>query len=263
MFADYHVHTSFSMDSNYVMEDVVKDAIKLGIQEICFTDHVDLGNIAHGPYVVDFPNYYKECERLRTKYKDKIVIKIGLEFGVQTHTVNDYNKLFASYPFDFIIMSNHQIDDLEFWFNEYQDGKTQLEINIGYYKYVLETIKKYKNYSVLGHLDVIKRYDPYGILDDKIVEKEIKALLSQVIEDGKGIEINTSSFRYQLPDLTPSRQILKWYKELGGDIITFGSDSHEPSYLGYKITEIKEELKAMGFNNFYTYTKMLPDKHSL
>lgn len=43
MFADYHVHTEFSDDSVYLMEQVVRDAIAGGMDEICFTDHVDYG----------------------------------------------------------------------------------------------------------------------------------------------------------------------------------------------------------------------------
>ncbi|MGB7366155.1 PHP domain-containing protein, partial [Carnobacterium jeotgali] len=43
VYADYHVHSDYSDDSWYLMEDVVKDAIQLGLKEICFTDHVDYG----------------------------------------------------------------------------------------------------------------------------------------------------------------------------------------------------------------------------
>lgn len=262
MIADYHVHTNHSNDSTYPMEETIKRGIKLGIDEICFTDHVDYLTDSL-KYVPDYEKYLEEYKNLKNKYKDKISLKFGIEFGVQMHTINDFKKDFNRYNFDFVILSNHQIDDLEFWTNDYQRGKSQLEYNRGYYQYILDVINSYKEYSVLGHLDMIKRYDDEGILDDKKNEDVIKEILKQVIKDGKGIEVNTSCFRYELPDLTPSTQILKWYYELGGKILTIGSDSHIEEHLGHKIMDVRERLKEIGFKEFCTFDKMKPIYHQL
>lgn len=83
------------------------------------------------------------------------------------------------------------------------------------------------------------------------------------LKNGKGIEVNTSSFRYALNDLTPSRDILRLYKELGGTIITIGSDAHKEEHLGAKISYVKEELKKLGFNSFCTFDKMKPIFHEI
>ena len=91
----------------------------------------------------------------------------------------------------------------------------------------------------------------------------VTAAGAQVIADGKEIEVNTSSHRYGLSDLTPSRDILKLYRELGGHILTLGSDSHKPEHLGAFLDETKEELKALGFKEFYTFEKMKPVCHML
>ena len=91
----------------------------------------------------------------------------------------------------------------------------------------------------------------------------LEIILKIVIEDGKGIEINTSSHRYGLKDSTPSRDILNLYKELGGKIITIGSDSHKPEHLGAYIDEAKELLKEIGFDSFCTFEKMKPSFHQL
>jgi len=87
--------------------------------------------------------------------------------------------------------------------------------------------------------------------------------LKKVIEDGKGIEVNTSSFAYGLDDLTPSRDILKLYYELGGKIITAGSDAHKAKDVGRHIKEIYNELKEIGFKEICTYEKMKPIFHKL
>ena len=101
-------------------------------------------------------------------------------------------------------------------------------------------IKEYDDYSILGHLDMIKRYDKQGDYPFKKTEPVIREILKHIIKAGKGIEVNTSSFRYKLNDLTPSRKILKLYNELGGEIITIGSDAHKAEDIGHKFDYIKK-----------------------
>ena len=105
MFCDYHVHTEYSDDSCYLMEDVIRDAIVLGIKEICFTDHVDYGikldwddpnliikenekTIAN----VNYPQYFQKIDSLTEKYYNQITIKKGMEFGIQMHTIDKFQN---------------------------------------------------------------------------------------------------------------------------------------------------------------------------
>ena len=117
---------------------------------------------------------------------------------MQTHTISEYEKLFASYPFDFIILSIHQVGDEEFWTNEYQSTRTQQEYNEGYYKELLSVVQNYHNYSVLGHMDLIVRYDEQGPYSFEKVKPIITEILKTVIADGKGIEVNTSNHATEL-----------------------------------------------------------------
>ncbi len=261
MLADYHMHTNYSNDSTYEIEELIHKAIKEGIDEICITEHSDYGTM--GDYVVNYEDYYRGYQTLKEKYKDQIVIKFGCEFGVQRETIELYNRDFSMYPFDFIILSNHQVGDKEFWTQEYQKGKTQEEYNRGYYEAIYDVITHFDSYSVLGHLDMIKRYDQQGTYPDSKVEDIITKILKHVIQHDKGIEVNTSSFRYELEDLTPSRDILRLYKKLGGKIITIGSDTHEESHVGCKIDFVLKELKNLGFEYYCTFDKMKPIYHKL
>lgn len=276
MLADYHVHTEFSDDSVYPMEQVVHDAIGMGMDEICFTDHVDYGikedwdcghPIAYRgaePFAnVDYPAYITKIKELQRIYASQLHIKTGLEFGIQTHTIPLYENLFRRYPFDFIILSIHQVEDKEFWTQDFQRGKSQKEYNERYYEEMLNIVKSYDNYSVLGHMDLIVRYDENGIYPFEKTESIVSEILKTVIENGKGIELNTSFRRYGLKDTTPSIDILKLYRRLGGKIITIGSDSHEPEHLGSYIGEGKHLLKSLGFKYFCTYEKMQPIFHAL
>lgn len=275
MKCDYHVHCSFSDDSSTPMERQAKQAADIGLNELCFTDHVDYGvKYDHGdprllahPYAsnVNYAEYFPEIERVRAKFADRLTIKAGLEFGVQTHTISDYTKLFAKYrdKLDFILLSVHQIDDLDLWGQEYQRGKTQAEYNRGYYEELLRVVQSYHDYSVLAHLDLIVRYDRAGVYPFGKVRDVIAEILRTVINDGKGIELNTSSWRYGLTDTQPSRAVWKLYRDLGGEILTLGSDAHNPGYVGAHLDEGREILRSLGFTKFCTFSKMHPSFHEL
>lgn len=237
MFTDYHVHSDFSEDCKCPMEDMVLRGIEMNMDEIAFTEHVDYGMEHAGVVCCDYPSYFAEFDRLKAKYSPQICLKRGIEFGVQTHTIAQCEAAQKIYPFDFVILSNHQVNGKEFWNQDFQKGKSQPEIHDAYYNEIYQVVQNYKNYSVLGHLDMIKRYDPYGDYPDENIMDWAEKILRQVIADGKGIEVNTSCFRYGLKDLTPSRAILKLYQQLGGTILTLGSDAHTPEQLGARFCE--------------------------
>lgn len=259
--ADYHVHTSFSDDSKCPMEQMVERAIELNLDELAFTEHVDYG--VKTDLNCDYQNYFRKLAEMQTRYAGQLTIKTGIEFGVQTHTAEQFRQDFVTYPFDFVILSNHQIGDKEFWNYDYQKGKSQQEYQENYYKAIYQVMQVYKDYSVLGHLDMIKRYDTYGDYPDEKILSYVEPILRLAIEDGKGIEVNTSSFKYGLKDLMPSRSILHLYRELGGSILTIGSDTHETTHLYDHIDFVREELKKIGFAQFCTFRHMEPVWHTL
>lgn len=124
-------------------------------------------------------------------------------------------------------------------------------------------MERFHGYSVLGHLDLIKRYDPAGIYPFERTRDIVAAILERAIADGKGIEVNTSSFRYGLPDLQPATEILELYRDLGGTIVTIGSDSHEPDHLGSYLRYVQRRLAGMGFEAFCTFEGKEPRFHKL
>lgn len=261
MLANYHMHTSFSPDSRYRMEDCVQYAIKCGFDEICFTEHMDYGTSTS--YCCDLPAYRKEFLRCQDKYKDNISLKFGVEFGAQAHHKKYFDNIFNSYPFDFALLSFHQVEDKELWNCDFQNGKTQDEYNCIYYDEMYRTVRVFDGYSVLAHMDLMRRYDPHGEYPFEKSKEQIEEILKYVISQGKGIEVNTSSYKYNLKDLMPSRDILKLYKDLGGEIITIGSDSHREAYVDSHIKDVREILKSMGYKYFTTFDRMKPTFHEL
>ena len=143
---------------------------------------------------------------------------------------------------------------------EYFKNKSQKEAYEVYYKTLYDIIKNYNNYSVVGHVDLIKRYGNYSnILKDSLFIDIIESILKEAIYKGKGIELNTSCFRYKLPDLTPSRKIISLYKDLGGEIITTGSDAHSPAFISCKFDYICSYLKDLGFKYISTFNNLKPN----
>lgn len=287
MYADYHLHCEYSDDSNEPMENQIQKAITLGLDEMCFTDHVDYGikrdwddpegiiirhAIEHGKEVdlvlanVNYPKYFEALNMYQKKYASSISIKKGLEFGIQSITVDAYEKLYASYQddLDFVLFSMHQVNNLEFWTQDFQKGKTQKEYNDEYYKEIYQTMQMFHHYSCLSHLDLLARYDENGIYPFENEKDIIAEILKYAIRDGKGIEINTSSWKYGLKDTQPSRAILKLYKDLGGKIITVGSDAHETKYLASHIKDAYAILKnEIGINEICTFDHMQPIFHKI
>ena len=192
MFNDYHMHSSFSNDSKSDMEDMIKKSIELGLKEICFTDHVDYDTDSDDDWEIDYNKYFDKINYLQNKYKNNISIKKGIEIGLQKQIINRCNNDINQYPFDFVICSQHAINRSDLYFGNFFLDKTQHEAYEHYYTELYDIINIYKNYSVLGHLDLVKRYGNYGkVLDDKLFDDIIEAILKQAIYDGKGIEVNT------------------------------------------------------------------------
>lgn len=288
MYADYHLHCEFSDDSREPMEAQIRRAIELGLDELCFTDHVDYGikrdwsekdiqwrgGDGMGTPIdqmdpmanVNYPEYFAKIDRMRETYKGKVAIRKGLEFGVQTITVERYQRLYDNYAdqLDFVLLSVHQVDNLEFWTQDFQRGKTQQEYNERYYQEIYAVQQAFKDYAVLAHLDHLVRYDKQGVYPFERVRDIVAEILRLAIEDGKGIEVNTSSWHYGLSDTQPSRAILRLYKDLGGRVITVGSDAHSTRYLADHVRDAYAILRdEIGFSEFCTFDHMEPVFHRL
>lgn len=125
-------------------------------------------------------------------------------------------------------------------------------------------MQQYKDYQVLAHLDLIARYDHAGVYPFEKLREPIAEILRLAIRDGKGIELNTSSWRYKLKDSQPSRAILRLYRDLGGKILTIGSDAHNPAQLGAHYDDAVSILRdEIGFTEIYTFDHQQPQGHKL
>ncbi|MGE4215162.1 MAG: histidinol-phosphatase HisJ family protein [Anaerotignaceae bacterium] len=260
-FADYHTHSNFSSDSSTPMEQNIQRAIELGLKEIAVTDHIDFDypDLDY-PFMFDYADYRKQIDYLREKYSNCIKILIGVEIGIQPHVYPLITNLVNTNYYDFIIGSTHCVDKFDLCTNEFFHGKTKHDAYLGYFNDVLGNIKNCPIFSVYGHIDFINRY---GDFEDKTMDYEEFAfitdeILTALIEKGKGIEINTSGFRYGLGHTHPQLSLVKRYKQLGGEIITVGSDAHVSSDITRDFETAYKMLKSAGFNYITTFQNKKP-----
>src|SRR5690606_18166190 len=156
---DYHMHSNFSADCETPMEKTVERAIELGLKEICFTDHIDY-DYPDKDWIFEFDlkDYDKKIKEVQERYRNQIRIKKGVEIGLQPHILQRYEDMMEQEQFDFVICSLHATEKKDLHFGEFFEGKTVDEAYEIYYTELLTCVRDFKEFSVLGHLDLVKRY---------------------------------------------------------------------------------------------------------
>ncbi len=273
--SDSHTHTCFSTDSDTPVEKMIEKAIDLGLTSLCITDHMDYDfpELGHGvEFIFDPADYMATLQRLAADYP-QIVLRRGIEIGLQPHLADRIRELTHAWPFDFVIGSTHVVDGYDPYYPEYWEGKTEQQGLLRYYEETLHNLQAGCDMDVYGHIDYIIRYTPTqqayrkqqiqneAYMDQclKISFELIDEVLKEILAQGKGIELNTAGLKYGLGHAHPHEKILKRYKELGGEIITIGSDGHEPAHLAYDFALVPELLKACGFRYYTEYRDRKPE----
>ncbi|NLT12522.1 MAG: histidinol-phosphatase HisJ family protein [Clostridiaceae bacterium] len=267
MFIDSHSHTKhFSGDARMNISDLISGALSASLKAVVITEHYD-DDYPHKidtPMTCDIESYYESFQQWLTQSPPSLELRFGIEMGYQSGLVNRYNNIVQNYPFDSVIMSSHLIYGIDpYLFRDCYDlGPKEL-----YSKYISDLVEIASgncNFDILGHYDYISRYAPYK--DCKmyydICPDEFDTLFRAMINSEKSLEINTrsiSKLRSQGHDNPmPDDRILLRYKELGGTIISLGSDAHSPDGLGQYFNETRKFLKQLGFDILTSYKNRKP-----
>lgn len=269
--ADYHMHSHNSGDSQMEMSAMLEYLIDNKITDMCFTEHYDADyvydqpSMTPGMFELDLPSYYKEYCEMKERYGERINMNFGVELGIQPHITDMLKSYAKSHDFDFIIASNHLCHRKDPFYPYFFEGRTDKEAFREYFESILESVKAFDDYDVFGHLDYAVRYAPeadrnYYYNDYAEIFEEI---LKTIVENGHGLELNTKGLRYKLKGANPSDDILRRYKELGGEIITIGSDAHQIEELAWGLDQAAEILKRVGFKYYTTFSKRKPEFHTI
>lgn len=251
---DYHVHTTQSADCSTPIFDSCKAAIAAGVTEIAFTDHIE-----HEPADMSFgffnyATYMDDLERAREQFGNRLTILAGAEVDFNTRIVSEVEEFMGNHAFDFVIGSVHYGDDGKIIFPEYFAQRSIVDVMKPYLEQI-QAAAETGWFDTIGHIDLPKRYRPSETLPyaPKDIEVELRCALQAVIDAEMSFEINTSGLRQGPKTSMPGPQIVDMYVQLGGSLITVGSDSHVPETIGAGIPETLQMLQLMGIEGIGSF----------
>lgn len=265
-FSDFHLHSSHSGDSDTPMEEMILSGISLGLDAMCFTEHMDL-DFPDSPedpgsiFLLDTEPYLRDLTRLRDKYRGRIRLLFGVELGLQPQVARANAAFARSFDFDFIIGSTHVCHGKDPCYPSFFQGRRTQDAFREYFESILENIRIFSDFDVCGHLDYAVRYAPdmdrsYSGADYRDI---LDAILKQLLEKEKGIELNTGGIKKGMKEFHPCTFILKRYRELGGEIVTLGSDSHDAAHIAGAFGQAAELLKECGFGYYTVFENRTPE----
>jgi histidinol-phosphatase (PHP family) len=230
---DYHVHTTQSADCNTPVEVSCEAAIRAGVTEIAFTDHIDHepADLSRGYY--NYDAYLESIDRVRDLYGDQLLVLTGAEVDFNTRIADEVEDFLSTHRYDFIIGSVHYGELGEIIFPEYFADRSLDDVFIPYYEQLHAAVET-GWFDTIGHIDLPKRYAPLsaGEYDPLRYEQQLRPVLQAVIDRHISFEINTSGMRQAPKTSMPAGQIVSLYASMGGTLITTGSDSHVAETIG-------------------------------
>lgn len=259
---DFHLHSKISFDGRSLAKDIADRAAEMGLREICFTDHWDYNSDpAMEPNLFSLEDYAKTYDTL--SYPN-MSVRRGVEFGLTTWNQADLRELLAKRRFDFVIGSVHFVDGCDPYEQEFWKNKNTRQAYSRYLEAILDCVRVHEDFDVLGHLTYVcrsiynpdpqpLRYEEYSDLTD--------AIMKELVAKGRGMEINTSGVDSR-GVLLPDTAFLKRFQELGGEIITIGSDAHAVERVGQHASLALQAAKDI-FGYVCTFENRKPIFHKL
>lgn len=280
---DCHVHSRFSSDSEAPIEAIIQEAIKRNFSYFYLTDHMDYEFPVYEEgmdFLFDPDEYFSVLGKLKETYSDQIEIRPSIELGLKPHLGKDYKKLLKDYPFDFVIGSTHLVNDLDPYNKEFWEGRSERDALTAYFQAVIENIRAFPEFDSCGHLDYAIRYAPSvkdALAQDASGNSHLSGInclihyhykdyadyldeaLKLLIHNGIALEVNTAGYAKGLGQPNPQPEVLKRYKELGGELLTIGSDGHVPEAYAFGFEQAEELLTKIGFKYYTVFKKRKPE----
>jgi len=246
---DFHIHSEYSFDGSEQLEGIVLASIKKGIKRIAITDHLEFEKGKFLISKINLKKYISEIGELKIRYNDKIEILCGIELGYEKQHAQKLADYIKDLRFDYVINAVHVVDGIDCYFADYYKGKDKQTAYSNYFNAVLDSLDAPYKFDTIAHLGYVVRMSPY--LDKTIYYKDfagvIDKILLKIIAEDKFLEVNSNAKDDSMP-LIPNVEILKRYKELGGNKLIFGSDAHKIERIGDNYDKVLEVVKILGLD---------------
>lgn len=257
---DYHTHSTNSMDGRDSVMAMCRSAAAAGFSEIVLTDHFEPVD-GNGECKYYKPGRYaKDIMDAREKLGGKIKIKMGVELGQPHLFPESSEKILNELPYDYVIGSAHRLSDgRDLYEMDYRNIK--LEDMCSIYLKELKELAAWGKFDCMGHLDLIKRYasTAYNTRITLLSQYEmLKEVFEIIIPKGKGIEINTSGLRQAPKETMPGLDVLRLYRDMGGEVLTIGSDSHRTEDVGKGVNTALNLALEAGFKYITVFDERKP-----
>lgn len=269
---DTHIHTNNSPDSKQTIDEICMAAIEKGLCAISICDHAEVsivGTLNHR--YEDIENSIRDVKMARDKYKGQLKIFQGIELAELFWDKSKVQNFLSLGEYDVVLGSVHRVDC-----EGYNDSFSRIDMSVMPEKMVDNFLNCYFedmlkmardcDFDVLSHLTIPIRYTngkyQRGIDILKYTDK-ILEILRIIIDRRIALEVNTSGIDTALGDFMPNQEILRMYKDMGGELVTIGSDAHTPERVGYGLKEAQKLLKEIGFTHYHYYEKRKPVKVEL
>ncbi len=246
---DTHVHSQFSCDARATMEAHVARALHLGLRGLAFTDHVEWYPDDEAYNFFNPAAYFEALDAARRRLDGQLTLLAGLELGNPQYFLEEASALLQAWPWDFVLASAHRVGNEPMWFPEFFNHTGTEVAYRRYFAELLDLVRR-SDFDILAHLDLVRRDDwdqNRHLLPLEPFADEIRAILRVLVERGKGLEINTSGLAKGMGTPLPELEVLGWYRELGGEILVFGSDAHAPEHLSRHFETARDLALAAGF----------------
>ena len=273
-FFDNHTHSTFSPDSAMTIEDAVKTALKRGLMGFAITDHYDVDAPSRDQeFFFDPVQQQAEIDKVTFQMRDEISqsglqIMKGIEVGLQSGSMEKIKAFTSQYSFDTVIASIHFIDGGDPYMGTYYGDKDFKQAYGHALEEMYNTALSYRDFDIIGHYDYVARYSPYGPGCRDITLAQfgdyLEPLLKFLAQEGKTFELNTKTYtnhKGYVPQLDTA--ILRRFRELGGEALSFGSDSHNAGRLGDKFEYYAAVAKASGFRYLVYFKNREPQYYKI
>ncbi|MGQ9710424.1 MAG: histidinol-phosphatase HisJ family protein [Anaerolineae bacterium] len=261
MIPDFHAHTHFSFDSQASPDAVCRAAIARGMPEIALTDHVDMNPLDGGYGYFRPDEHWREMQDCRARLNGHVRVHIGLECGEPHLFHRELNALTATHEYDVVLGSIHWVGNRPVETAAFFDGLDFHE-GVALYLEELTRLAEEGDYDILAHPDIIRRaiFRQFKVseVDWTPYEAPMRRVLRTVAERGKALEVNTSYRRRGMGPPGPSVQVLRWFREEGGQFVTLGSDAHRPEDVGADFGEALAMVRAAGFEAVTVFRRRRP-----
>ena len=236
-----------------------ESAVRKGLPEIGLAEHFDLHAREPKPVFYRPEAWWKEIERVRKSLDGRLLLRAGLEIGEPHLFPEEARTLLDRFHYDYVIGSLHYVGDELMFDNRLLERKGADGIMQPYFA-ELETMTRDPQFDILGHMDVPvrnggtiwKSYDP------RRYETTIRAVLRNCIDHGIALEVNSGGLRRPANNLMPDPQILRWYREMGGQLVTLGSDAHAPADVGLHLDQALKLIRETGWGFVTRYERRQP-----